>query len=279
MRESFLVRRFKEPRFSCPFHYHPELELTYIVQSSGTRIIGDHINNFSAGDLCLLGENLPHTYSNSRYSQEQAVSEVLHFERNMAQGLLDRAPELEAFSRLMDRARLGLAFDKQTASEVGPLLTALRKLQSTQRWALFFEIIHRLCAAPVPQPLCSSGYVRSVDLEDTERIQSTCNYILDHFQDELSHKMLAERIHVSPAHFSRLFKRATKKTYQEFLAEIRLGHACRLLIETHMPVVEVAFASGFGNLSNFNRRFRKKYGMCPLAYRKRVERVGLGSDG
>ncbi len=269
-RQSFLVREFIEPRFSYPYHYHPELEITYIAESSGTRIIGNHIGSFAPGDLCMIGENLPHGYSNPRQFRGRAVSEVLQFDRGMAQGLLDNTPELEAFSRLMDRARLGLAFDSKTGSLAGELLTKLHNAKPTQRWALFFELIHLLCSASPPRVLSSPGYAGSVDLNDTERIHSTCHYILEHFQEDLSHKVLAKRIHVTPAHFSRIFKKATQKTYQEFLTEIRLGHACRLLMETDLPVIEVAFESGFGNLSNFNRRFRQKYAMSPREYRKRV---------
>ncbi len=147
----------------------------------------------------------------------------------------------------------------------------LRMANATQRWALFFEIIHLLCSAKAPRTLTSPGYAGGVDPHDTERIQETCHYILEHFHEELSHQALAARIHVTPAHFSRIFKRATKKTYQDFLVEIRLGHACRLLMETDLPIIDVAFESGFGNLSNFNRRFRKKYAMCPREYRKRLK--------
>ncbi len=101
-RESFLALLIEEPRFSCPFHYHPQLELSYITRSSGTRIIGDHISGFIPGDLCLIGENLPHTYSNPGSFQDGAIAEVLQFDREVGHGLLDNTPELSAFSRLMD---------------------------------------------------------------------------------------------------------------------------------------------------------------------------------
>lgn len=268
------MRQFKEPRFSCPLHYHPEIELTYIAQSSGTRIVGDHIGSFSPGDLCLIGENLPHVYRNPEQSADTAVSEVLHFDRNLAEGMLDEAPELGAWSRLLDRAKLGLAFDRATATRTGDLLVKLRTSQGAMRWSLFFEIIHVLCKADKLRTLSSPGYTGDLELNEAVRIQNTCHYLLEHFHEDLSHEEMARRVHVTPAYFSRLFKRATRKTYKEFLTEVRLGHACRLLMETEMPIIDVAFASGFANLSNFNRRFRDKYRMCPRDYRKRMLQPG-----
>jgi AraC-like DNA-binding protein len=107
--------------------------------------------------------------------------------------------------------------------------------------------------------------------EQHERIHEVCNYILEHHDEALSHEDMARRIHVTRSHFSRIFKRATKRTYQEFVNEVRLGHACRLLVETDESITEIALNSGFNNLSNFNRRFRQKYRCSPREYRGKLD--------
>ncbi|MEM1297269.1 MAG: AraC family transcriptional regulator, partial [Verrucomicrobiota bacterium] len=104
--------------------------------------------------------------------------------------------------------------------------------------------------------------------ESSERIQQACQYILEHFDQNLTHEMLSSHTHTSPAHFSRLFRKTTGKTFTAFLTEVRLGHVCRLLTETDLPIVEVAYASGFRNLSAFNRRFRQAYACSPRDYRR-----------
>lgn len=270
-RESFVARRFEDAHFSSPFHQHPEIELTYIVRSSGTRIVGDHIAHFTAGDLCMIGENLPHVFRNNKNLKEKAISEVLHFPRDLANGFIDDAPELGAFAQLLEQASRGLCFGPETARQVGHRITEMRKAVGTKRWRLFFEIVELLCQSSERSVLCSPGYTGDLPAEKDDRIQRACQYILEHYQEPLPHNEMAQRIHLTKSHFSRIFKRATKKTYQEFLSEVRLGHACRLLAETARPVVDIAFDSGFNNLSNFNRRFREAYGTSPRGYRKQLD--------
>lgn len=270
IRSSFLVRRFEEPHFSSPFHQHPEIELTYIVRSSGTRIVGDHIGHFTAGDLCLIGANLPHVFRNNKNLKGKAISEVLHFRRDLANGFIGNAPELGTFAQLLDQASRGLCFKPETARKVGRRMTELREAEGPKRWRLFFEIAELLCQSSGRRILCSPGYTGGLPAEKDERIQKACQHILEHYQEPLPHDEMARRIHLTKSHFSRIFKRATKKTYQEFLSEVRLGHACRLLTETDLPVIDVAFDSGFNNLSNFNRRFRQAYGISPRDYRKQL---------
>ena len=269
-RDSFLCRNFQEPSFDHPFHYHPEIELTYIVRSSGARIVGDHVGTFESGDFCLIGENLPHIYRNTREPFDRAESEVLHISRDCAHGFLDTAPELAEFSDLLDKARLGLSFDPQTAEAAGRLLIKIRQASGVSRWTGFLELVELLLAAPEPQVLASPGYAGVVGLSSSGRMHETCQYILEHFDEELSHELLASRMHVSPAYFSRLFKKTTRKTYSGFIKEVRLGHACHLLLETDLPVLEICFQSGFRNLSSFNRQFLKTYGCSPRDYRKQA---------
>jgi AraC-like DNA-binding protein len=107
--------------------------------------------------------------------------------------------------------------------------------------------------------------------QDSERLQAACQFILDHFRDELDHRALAAKAHLAPASFSRLFKRVTGKTCTAFINEIRLGHSCRLLQETENPVTGIAFDCGFRNLSHFNRRFRRQYHCSPREYRRRAK--------
>lgn len=266
--QSFLVRQFKQSSFDHPFHCHPEFELTCILQSTGTRIVGDHIGTFESGDLCLIGGNLPHIYRNHRNSGDVAISEVLHFSRDFACGVLDGAPELRAFSDLLDAAARGFRFDTATFHKVSGLLPRLRKSHGIRRWILFFELVGCLLEAPRPQALASPGYGNVADTAASRKMRAVCQYILEHFDEDLSHATLARKAGTTPAYFSRLFKKTTRKTYRQFVNEVRLGHACRLLTETNLPITEIAFSCGFNNLSSFNRRFLETHRRTPGAYRQ-----------
>ena len=261
------TRNVLESHFNHPLHYHPEIELTYIVRSRGTRLIGDHIGMFEEGDLCLIGANLPHQYINTFVPAGGAEAEVLQFDRSFSHGFIDATPELLPFARLLDRAGLGLVFDKAVADDAGRLMRGLRLDVGFARMRLFMDLIDCLIRSPKSRTLASPGYTGAGKPEDSERLQSACQYILDHFAEELDHSVLAAKANLAPASFSRLFKRVTGKTCTAFINEIRLGHACRLLQETGEPVTGIAFECGFRNLSNFNRRFRGQYHCSPREYR------------
>jgi len=268
--QSFSARRFSERSFQHPFHHHPQIELTYICSSSGTRIVGDHNGSFRAGDLCLIGKNLPHYYTGASDSSQPAEAFVLQFERELGNGLFDAASEFREVASLLDRCALGLNFDSQTAAKTCGLLATLIEATGPRRWTLLLEILEILLSAPEPKALASPGYVGELDLPTASRIHWACEHVLARFDQPLPIGEVAKLVHVTPAHFSRQFKRATRKTYTQFVTEVRLGHACRLLRESELSILEIAYRSGFNNLSNFNRRFREAYDCSPRKYRRAV---------
>ena len=267
---SLCSRHIAEARFDHPLHYHPEIEVTAITQSSGTCVVGDFVGNFEAGDCFLLGGNLQHLFTNTLRPEGGAEAEVLQFKRDFSNGFIDATPELRGFAKLLDAARLGLVFDQGTASRAVNLLTRLRQSRSLDRLRIFMDLIDCLCSAEESRSLASPGYVGRNTPQDSERMQVACRYILEHFAEEIDHHELAARVHLAPASFCRLFKKVTRKTCTQFINEIRLGHASRLLMENETSITEIAFACGFRNLSNFNRRFKERYGMSPRDYRGQV---------
>lgn len=266
---SFNSRHIAEPRFDHPLHYHPEIEITTITRSSGTCLVGDFVGSFEAGDCFLLGSNLQHLFTNTLKPEGGAEAEVLQFRRDFSSGFIDATPELRGFAKLLDLAALGLVFDRVTASRAAALMRRLRQSRDVDRVRIFIDLVGCLMAADECRSLASPGYVGRNTPQDSERMQVACHYILKHFAEEIDHRELAARVHLVPSSFCRLFKKVTRKTCTQFINEIRLGHACRLLMETEDSITAIAFACGFRNLSNFNRRFREHYGMSPRDYRKR----------
>jgi AraC-like DNA-binding protein len=256
------------PAFDHPYHFHPEVEITFIAESGGTCVVGDHIGSFQAGDLYLLGANLPHVFRNTGTSAHGAAAEVLHFAFDPERGVFGRIPELAEFQRLIERGGRGLLFDAETSRTAAGLLQRIRKAGGARRMAAFCELAAILLEAPEPRTLASGGFTPgAMQLAGSERIRRVCNVILEKFPEDLSHLEMARLAHMAPAAFSRLFRKTTRKTFTRFVTEVRLGHACRLLCESDKTVAEIAFQSGFNSLANFNRRFRHHHGCGPREYR------------
>lgn len=256
------------PAFDHPYHYHPEIEIVFIAESNGTRVVGNHIGSFQSGELYVLGANLPHVFRNTIPPDRGAEAEVLHFLRGPEPGFLEAMPEARAFVLLLERSKFGLVFDPATSRHGGRLLRRIRTTKGVKRLAAFFELAGILLEAPEPRALASAGDSRpSRRTTGSDRIHRVCHVILEKFTESISHREMAKLAHMAPASFSRLFLRTTGKTFTQFVNEVRLGHACRLLRESDDTVADIAFASGFNNLAHFNRQFRHYHNCSPRRYR------------
>ena len=265
---SLLSKQVSLLSFDHPYHFHPEIEITFIAKGGGTRVIGDHIGSFQAGELYLMGANLAHVFRNTVPLECGVEAEVLHFLNGSKSNSLMGIPEMREFILLLERGRRGLVFDQETSLNGGRLLQRIRQADGVKRLAVFLELVLVLLEAPAPRILASEGdSFPVVHSAGSERIHRVCNIILEGFRDDLSHREMARHAHMAPAAFSRLFRRTTQKTFTQFVVEVRLGHACRLLSETDKTVAHIAFESGFDNLAHFNRQFRRYHHCSPREYR------------
>lgn len=241
--------------------------MTFISESCGTRVVGDHIGSFHAGEFYLLGVNLPHVFRNTVPPEKGARAEVLHFLHGSGSGFLQGIPELRGFGLLLERSRSGLVYDPETSLCAGRLLRRIRQTNGAKRLSAFFELAGVLLDAPKPLALSKSSETLVSGHPGSDRIHRVCNIILERFQEDFSHREMARYANMVPAAFSRLFRRTTRKTFTQFVTEVRLGHACRLLCESDRTVADIAFESGFKNLSNFNRKFREQNHCSPREHR------------
>jgi AraC-like DNA-binding protein/quercetin dioxygenase-like cupin family protein len=270
--DSFNVREFKLPAFSSPWHFHPEYELTYIVNGAGSRFVGDSIAPFGPGDLVLIGADLPHVWRNNapaRARADHAHSVVVHFnEDSFGAGFLD-CPELQTVRRLFARARRGIEFGPRTSAAAKLLLMEMKDLSGLPRLIRLLEVFELLANAGGSKLLSSPGFSPQLDRFASERINAVHRYVFRNFNGHIDHGEMARNAGMSASAFSRYFKRMTGRTVSEFVNEVRIGHARRALIETDRTISEVAFACGFESLSNFNRRFREISGINPREFRRR----------
>ncbi|MCC6415858.1 MAG: helix-turn-helix domain-containing protein [Opitutaceae bacterium] len=263
--ESFACRAFATPRFTSPFHFHPECELTLIEASHGLRFVGDSIERFSPGDLVLLGPGLPHYWSNPSGWHGGAKSIVVQF----LPEALGAAPELAAVRRLIQRAGRGVHFTGRACVDAATGLRQLSGLAPLPRLLSLIEILGRLAGARGNRLLASAGYAPVFNVEDQDRLARVMAYVNASLADGVEQREAARRAHMTPAGFSRYFRRKLGHTFEAFVNEVRVGRICRTLVdEPNRPVAEIAFASGYNNLANFNRQFLRRTGLSPGVYRR-----------
>jgi AraC-like DNA-binding protein len=254
----------------CPYHYHQEIEITYIEKGVGQRLLGDNLGDFAPGDLCMIGSRLPHTYFH-RPGFDNGPRGVrvafIQFHADMGGGFLQKTPELNRIQSLLNHSQGGLRFGEKTVREVAPRMKKLPQLAGVARFFLFLEILNRLACDEYPEALATTAFRPRLGDAESDRAQRVFDWIAAHYMRPLRLKEAADQLHMTAPSFCRYFRRITNRPFTRFVNDIRVGHAARMLVETGMSVSEIAFKSGFENLSNFNRRFKERHGITPVEFR------------
>lgn len=265
---SFRLARRSERGFDFEWHQHPECELTLIETGAGQRFVGDHIDAYQPGDLVLLGSDLPHTWASHPGSGRRHKAVVVQFDPDWLDVFLASTPEARAIQSLIQRSRRGLRFTGPAQAYAAEQLPKMTKQRGMERVLSLIALLDRLAHSRKITPLASPAYERAGHLADS-RIDRVCRFIHDHVTEPITQARVAERVHMSGPAFSRFFRQRVGMTYSRYVHELRIGHACRLLLETDRSVTEACFASGFNNLSNFNRVFLSIKGVSPRRYRQK----------
>ena len=267
---SFSVKRNRYPYFLRVWHYHPELELVLVAQSTGTRFIGDSIERFKEGEVVLIGENLPHMWLNddAYFSEsEDLIAEAIgiHFKKEfLGNGFLG-TPELKHIRGLVEKSKYGLKFNN-LPRETSTQITGLLNYNGFDKLIRFLHILHILANHKDVTILASEGYLNAFRRTNSKNLDRTYEYIFNNFNKSISLNQVAEVAHMNPSAFSRFFKRVNRKTFKEYVNEIRIGYACKLLTEQQYNITRICYESGFNNISNFNRQFKKITGKSPTQY-------------
>jgi len=255
------------------WHYHPELELVTILKSKGTCFIGDSIQKFQPKDVVLIGKNLPHMWLNDpEYFQEnsslKAEAISVHFKEDFLGNTFLQLPEMEPIVALFKKAEQGIQF-RNVPKNLRQLIISLNKESDFNKTYLFISVLHQLALHKDIKLLASSGYVATQKLEEPKLSNQVIAYIFKNFNKDINLNTVADIVNMNPSAFSRSFKRVHRKTFSKYINEIRVGYACKLLIENELNVAAIAYESGFNNLSNFNRQFKEIKKMSPSAYVKK----------
>jgi AraC-like DNA-binding protein len=267
--EPIFTKWLKEKKFSFPLHYHPELELTLILESSGKRFIGDSIEDFEPGDLVLIGENIPHFWCNDNTPEDsysQAI--VVQFNKAFLGENFFKSVKADHIDKLIGNSNRGICLkDPSTKALIKEKLIKLVNLETFEKTMLLLEILNIFAKSNVYY-LSSSGFKPNLNEIDCTRLNKVYNYVYDNIGNTFEISAMASSLNMSVSNFCHYFKKRTQKTFTQFINETRIGNAKRLLIETDKSIAEIAYESGYSSLSNFNKQFSALVKFSPKNFRK-----------
>jgi AraC-like DNA-binding protein len=263
---SFASIEFRGKSIICPYHHHPEIELVGIDSGRGRVLIGGYSGTFREDDLFLIGENVPHIFQNSRLVREEFFqTRVIQFRADFAgQGLL-QIPEMNPVRQLLGKAAQGLKLTGYARHGIRSLMTDIHAASGPTRVTGLLELLGVLAAEHSLRPL-HRGRALPENWTDG-RMPEVMAYIQEKLAEKLTVPEAARRAGLTPNAFCRYFKRQTRRTFTEFVNELRVTEACRLLRETKGSVAEVCYASGFSSLAHFHHEFRKRIKRPPRSLR------------
>jgi AraC-like DNA-binding protein len=271
--QSFVTKFFDYNYYPTPWHYHPEYEIVMVTESTGKRFIGDHISDFKPGNLAFIGPNIPHTYRNEdKYYAEgsslRAKSIVIHFSEGSLGTDFLKLPEARLLMKLFERSQHGMDIFGDTNKNIEKKLFDILSLTGLRQWLCLMDILQEL-AETTSYSLITQTMQVGYNERESKRLCSVFDWISMNFEKkEIRLSEAAQIAQMNENAFSRFFSLRTRKTFSEFVQELRLKKAAKLLVENDMTITQVCYECGYNNVSNFNRQFLNHYQMNPMKYRK-----------
>ena len=265
---TLIVQEDQGDKFYSKLHQHQEIQISLIKKGEGTFIIGDHVGEFNEGDIFVIGENLPHVF-NSDESIKKVHMISLFFMKSAYGERFFAMPEFKDLDSFFSNSTLGFKLDPPS-NEVSDLIQTLPHISKLQLFITFFEMLRSMNQHNITT-FSSAIHTKVYGEEEGNRMRNIFGYTLDRFDKRISLNEIAQIANMTPNAFCRYFKQRTNKTYVNFLLDIRIGNACKLLTKkTDLSIAEISYKSGFNNLTNFNRKFKTIKGMTPSEFRHKI---------
>ena len=261
------------PHFIVPWHYHPAIEIMYITRGIGTRFVGDCIEQYEEGDVCMIGPNLPHEWRNDdayfdKESGLRATCICLFFKREIFDPNFIRLPEMNNIRDLIERSRRGLKFTGKSKLEITRFIRSSVNDVGVRKVTNLLTLLELMATSTEYELLASVGFTNSVNSEDFERFNKVYKFLVKNFATSIRLEEVSTLVGLTPTAFCRYFKERTKKTFVEYLNEMRIGYSKKLLLENKMKISTISGEVGFRDVSNFISQFKKVTGMSPSQFQK-----------
>ena len=272
--QSFTIRsELLEIKKYTSLKSHINFEIALIENCSGKRFIGDHIEDFEGTELVLMGSYLPHCwqYYKTVDPNIQPHAAIIHFFPDfMGKEMLDK-PEAKGLHQLFNNASKGILYTGETLGIARMIIQRMLFETGLERVSSLLRLLDILARSTTCRVLSSPYYNTIETSAESKRLNQVFDYVFAHFKEEISLHEVANLLPMSTAAFCRLFKRNTNRTLTDFLKELRIGHAAKLLLEGKHNVTEACYESGYNNISNFNKHFREIKGLSPRDFVKQYQ--------
>lgn len=265
----YLVDRFKE-RFTFPVHRHSEFELNFLSNCKGIRrVVGDSIETVGDFDLVLVGHGIEHGWEQFECNNTRIREITIQFSQDLFGETLLAKNQLSGIRNMLNESANGIAFPLSTIMKVYSRLETLTKTNAGFNGLLeFLALLNEIAEAGDYRLLASSSFASVKPACDSRRVQKVEAYIASHYKEDIRLNDLASLVGMTPTAFSRFFRLRTGRSISDYIIDVRLGHASRLLVDSTTSVAEICYDCGFNNISNFNRIFKKKKGQSPKTFRE-----------
>lgn len=273
----YIADRHKK-EFTYPIHNHEVYELNYVEHASGVRrIVGDSQEVIGEYDLCLItSPDLEHVWEQYQCTSDDIREITIQFDFSLGENTLFSRNPFASITRMMNEARKGLCFPLSAIMKVYGLLDSLSMVtDGFYAVTQFLTILYELSQCEGARTLATTSYAKVAVEDDSRRILKVKDFISKNYMDDLRLPALADMAGMSPSAFSRFFKMHTSRNLSDYIIDIRLGYASRMLVDTVKSISEICYDCGFNNLSNFNRIFKKKKGCSPSDFRENYHKTRI----
>ena len=268
-----VVRQETKRDFDYPWHYHSELELTYILRGQGVRYVGNNVENFYNDDLVLLGSNLPHSWIETTDDNYSTGGIIIYLKSEFLHKNWMTSCEFDAIYQLLKLSDKGIRFDTTIAQKLKPKFLELLNLPPFEKMISLLQILQELSQTTSFYYLCEHAFTYELNETNKSRINIIYNYIQKHYLEKITLADISKQVYMSEEYFSKYFSKVMKKSFFEFLNNYKISKACKLLIETDKQVNEICYASGFESIPFFFRQFKKFKHCSPKEYRLNYKKI------
>jgi len=274
--QSISIRKYLEPKFQNPWHFHKEIELVLILKGRGTCFIGDYIGHFCPGDLIMLGNNLPHMLKTKIEFEEtenaiNAEAIIIHFSEYFIGKDYLQTPEMHPLMNLLNSAKRGVKVSDMITAEIAEIMSDMLTQTPFQRILELLNILQKIAEGPNLKLLSSISFQKKINKTQNSKLDRVYEFVMNNFSNPISLDEISDIAFMNKTAFCKYFKDRTNKTFNQFLTEIRINYAKRLLMEGDRQIAEIGYECGYNNLSNFNRQFRKLTKATPGSFQSRYK--------
>ena len=271
--KAFVIRELIAPCFDVNWHFHSEYQLFTVLKGRGTRFIGDHMQAFKEGDMVFTGPNLPHLWrsDNSYFDSNNGLEThgiVIYFPDDFLRNSVFEIDEFSEIAQVLQKSERGIEINGKTNQAIRLMMQELLYMKGGQSIIQLLQILNLMVDSPNCQPITQAEYINLNKDSETDRMGQVYEFVMKNFKEKITLEEVSEIANLSVSAFSRYFKTRVNKSFSDFLSEVRISHACKLLHEKEMNISEISFECGFFTLSNFNKQFKDRIGKTPLAYKK-----------